>query len=287
MRVVDLLDDNKFIRSGLFYFPRAEFRKRPKEASKQFFHFNNALTGFFTNRFLSDFLTDINRKNKRTHRVNPSDVTPPDFESIDKLKCIGLCNQLIECFTIDYCERYDLHADNCIFPIKTEYNNNLQSYMTNCYAPFRRGPSIYYVDMNIALRDVLCEAHDDTTRAGKAALYLRLGGRETDWAGYVTIPPTTLSPDLLDVELEGLSTSTVGQLVFFRWFISSGSMKKLLELRETVVEFLENKRRVSLERKRKRNEEGSHRRERTISHREPRCASSKINLRIEKKFIVA
>lgn len=279
MHAANLLDPDAFIRCGLFYFPRSEFRKRPKEASKQFFHFNETLAAFFTNTFLSNFLTDINRKNKRTHRVDPLGVTRVEFESIDELKCTGLCNQLIECFTIDYCDQYDIKAAHCIFPIKTEYNNNLQMYMTNCFAPFRRGPSIYYVDMEMALHDVFYEDQSPTDRANKAALYLRLGG---DRAMLNSSVDLSLA-DGTTPRLAGLCTSTVGQLIFFRWFIGSGSMKKLLEHRDSVIAFLEAKRKLSLVRKRTRREQGTTHRERTIPHRETRCSAAHIGLRIEKK----
>lgn len=155
MNELNLLNTDQFRRNGPYFFPTAAFAENRAEASKQYLSFEHAKMDFFTNRFNSAFLTNINRKNKRTHDTDHASVTSPDFASIDDLSSAGLCNQLIESFVIDYCCQQNLRLPGHSLNLTYEYKNQLSFYQTTCFAPFRRSTRVYYVDEVVARKTIV------------------------------------------------------------------------------------------------------------------------------------
>ena len=220
--VEELEVEADYFHYGPFYYPKSAFRGTKRAgASGQLFHLRNLHP--FSDRFLSRFLTVINRKNKRTQQVSRDLISRPDFDGPDDLSPDGLCNQLIECFVLKYCAIHNVRAERGRFGanIAQDYSNQLARYQTNCFALFRRGIPTYYVDG----------------------------------------------------ETGEVERTTVAQLIFFHWFISTGGMRCLLERWEEASEFLNQHRARSQDRKRKREDAGITKRQRVVDWDEPRCLS--------------
>lgn len=311
---IDLFDTGNYFRKNMFFFPRTAFIHNRGEASKQCMYFKDSdVTFFYTNRFLAQFLTDINMKNKRTQDIDEDLITPHNFSHIDELTSAGLCNQLIESFVIDFCKKYNIKVPGHMFNLSEDYNNELGQHQTSCFAPFRRSTKVFYID----------EAVARTKMASLLTRYLRVHEYDEiayDSEGQIDMGldlPESLHPHIqlykrLETELmfrksntihkliaryealdhvqpaisvrpslDSVKWSTVGQLNFFRWFIKEGGMALLLKYRVGAIEHLEDKRKKSMNSKRQRRLDGVTKRQRNVAKRQRCCSASAINLNVD------
>jgi len=242
-RIEALIDSGRHTRHGPFFF----LPNSPDDVRHILPYFKSgALPGYFTERFLSEFLTKINRKNKRS---NDGEVDPETADSVDTIMPTGLCNQMIEFFVLEYTDRYPVrHEPRRLFSVRAQYNTMLGRHQTRCFAPFRRGVPIYYVDRAIAQE--LYDAYPDQPRKDALAAVIEAAGVRNltlsaaeEESASVT---ATLKRRIAALERDVVQSTTIGQLNFFRWFIRSGVARLLLENRDSVYEKLKDKRKEAV-----------------------------------------
>lgn len=254
LRLGALADPKQHTRHGPFFLPSS-----PDDVRHILPYFKSgALPGYFSRRFLSEFLTKINRKNKRS---NDGEVDPATADSVDTIMPTGLCNQMIEFFVLEYADRYPVRQEpSRLFSVRAQYNTMLGRHQTRCFAPFRRGVPIYYVDQQIAqeLHDAYpAQAQRDALVAAAKSVGVTIqpskaGEEEKEMSATLKRKIATLERDLVQ-------STTIGQLNFFRWFIRSGVARLLLENRDTVYERLKEKRKEAIRMKEVRKKNGDSR----------------------------
>lgn len=250
LQIEALADPRQHTRHGPFFIPN-----NPDEVRHILPYFKSgALPGYFPRRFLCEFLTKINRKNKRS---NDGEADPATADSVDTIMPTGLCNQMIEFFVLEYADKYPVRqASGRLFSVRAQYNTMLSRHQTRCFAPFRRGVPIYYVDQQIAQ-----ELHDSyPTQAPRDALVAAARAVGTavqpSKVGEDAVMSTTLKRKIATLERDLIQSTTIGQLNFFRWFIRSGVARLLLENRDTVYERLKEKRKEAIRMKDARKKSG-------------------------------
>lgn len=252
-RLGALADPKQHTRHGPFFLPNA-----PDDVRHILPYFKSgSFPAYFTPRFLSEFLTKINKKNKRS---NDGKVDPETAKSIDTIMPTGLCNQMIEFFVLEYADRFPVRTDSGrLFSVRAQYNTMLGRHQTRCFAPFRRGTPIYYVDTVVAQE--LCDTYTDPEAKTALVAAAKVVGVElaNNPVAEESGSAGALKRRIAALEKDMVQSTTIGQLNFFRWFIRSGVGRMLLENRERVYDKLKEKRKEAIRMKEVRKKSGDSR----------------------------